>query len=341
MPSKTAANIIWRFKTTRSRKPRKRGGAPKKFDSKKIAQFVFQYLSDPCHSNSTLEQIQHKIWTNRNLLLNENITQPPSISWISKLLSSKLFHSKPITLKFASYEPQIRNSPQVIEERFQFANMIQQLSDTEVKCILFLDEHGYNLFTVRHRARSVQGERAVVKTPTAKCQNVTVTLTVSPTFGKIHIQILALSTTTETFNYFLKTLHYEWLQSDKIPSNLKAQTPLLFLDNLHAHKILPENKDLFLYNFLPKYSPFLNLAEPVNRVHKQHIRKYQQENVSEIIPFLENLHWGEKNNARCELLRKIGHIAWNSITDSSIQNMWHHIVWCYMPNCLNKELIHA
>lgn len=339
MPVKTTSNIIWRFKSTGIRAPRKRGGKPKKYDSKQLALTIFQHISDPLHSNSTLEELQQHVWNQRAHF--PGLESPPSVSWIEHLLKSNLFHSKPITLKYASLEPKSRNSPEVLEQRFEYYQWLQNLSVEEAQCLIFLDEHGFNLFTVKHRARSIQGTRSTIETPDVKCQNVTVTLAVSPVFGKISIQIIPFSTTKEIFNYFLQQLHIEWKSKSNIPGNITKLPPIIVLDNLRAHSIDASNLKLFQYHYLPKYSPFLNLAEPCNRLHKQLIRKFQREHLAEMIPYVQNLQWGEKNYSRVELLRKIGHFAWNKIQTQTINNFWGHIVSTYFNLCLKKEIIHA
>jgi len=331
MPFKTVENIIWRHKCTGEVEPKPKGGAHHiKYDKLQFVDLVFSFISD--HSNATLEEIQLYI---RNCHPEQ---EPPSISWIEQLLKSKLFHSKPITLKYASIEPHQRNSAEVIQQRFEFAIWINSLSISESQRLVFIDEHGYNLYTIKHRARSIQGERAVVLTPTTKSQTVSVSLAVSPVFGKIAIQIIPYSTTKETFQLFLNNLQQQWKSSEKIPLQIRQTDPIIVLDNLRSHYITQKQ---FILHYLPKYSPFLNLAEPCNRAHKQLIRKYQREHIQEIIPLLENLRWGEKTQTRIEMLRKIGHWAWNSLQDSTIHNCWHHILSCYFPDCLKKNPIKA
>ena len=198
MPIKTAKNIVWRYNSTGVSEPRKRGPRTCIFEKRIIARFVLDFLSNPAHSNSTLNEIQTEIFRHKQeLQISDSV---PSISWIEDLLKSKLFHSKPITLKYASIEPKIRNADDVIEQRFQYVSWLQSLSIEQAQTLIFLDEHGYNLFTIKHRARSIQGERASIIAPTVKGTNVTVTLAVSPVFGKLTIQILPYATTAQTFN---------------------------------------------------------------------------------------------------------------------------------------------
>jgi len=335
MPLKTTYNIIWRYKTTGTTTPIKRGGQRTKYDSQKIADFVFSLLSNPLYSNYTLEEIQQQIFKNKGtLLISDSV---PSISWLENLLKCKLFHSKPMTLKVATVEPICRNSENTLQARFEYVSWITSLSVSSAQQLIFVDEHGYNLCTVKKRARSVQGKRASVAVQLVKSQNVTVTLAVSPTYGKIFIQILQFPTTKDSFSNFLSRLHNAWVESSKIPQSLKSSSPIIVLDNLRAHFVDEEH---FQYKFLPKYSPFLNLAEPCNRSHKQYIRQYQRQHVDEILPYLEQLQWGEKLSARIELLRKIGHYAWKQISDQTIHNLWHHNISHYFPLCENKLVIH-
>jgi len=341
MPLKTTHNIIWRFKNSGVRVPQKRGGRRKLYNPCKIAQLVSEFISSSLHSNATLKEIQLYIWKHRTNILPKEIHTPPSEKWIDNLLKSTLYFAKPFTLKYASLEPSSRNTPETLEARYDFVEWVQQLSILESQTLVFMDEHGYNMFTVKRRARAPLGEHAVVRCPTVRCQNVTVTLAVSPVFGKISIRIISLPTTKETFNLFLTQLLTDWRNSKTVPETLRQCKPILVLDNLRAHVISAENKKEFQVKFLPKYSPFLNLAEPCNRAHKQEIRKYQREHIEEVLPYVENLHWGDKTYERLEFLRMIGHKCWKKIPDSIIHDCWHHILYSYFPKCLKKDIING
>jgi len=186
MPVKTAANIISKFKSAGKTFPNPRGNSHRKYDKKKISKFLAQYLE--FHSNSTLEEMKENIWENRDVLLEPSCTAP-SISWICNLLKQSLFDSKPITLKIASIDPMKRNSEETLQSRKQFVQWYNSLSDIDVKRLVWVDEHGFNFYTVKHRAWSRQGTPAVVRTPTAKGNLLSVILAVSGTFGKIFMEV--------------------------------------------------------------------------------------------------------------------------------------------------------
>ena len=81
-----------------------------------------------------------------------------------------------------------RNSSEVLHERAQFVRWYKLLSEDEKNCIVWVDEQWFNLWTVTHRARSLQGIKASIPVPTTKGKNVTIILAVS-IFGKVSMLV--------------------------------------------------------------------------------------------------------------------------------------------------------
>ena len=107
----------------------------------------------------------------------------------------------------------------------------------------------------------------------------------------------------------------EWYSLKQVPSHLKKIGPIVVLDNLRAH--LCDELSKTRYHFLPPYSPFLNLAEPINRDHKLGIRKLMR--YYRVIPnHLENVHRGGKGKQRVYFTQLLAHICWNEIPDNSL-----------------------
>ena len=156
----------------------------------------------------------------------------------------------------------------MIQKRVSFVLWYNSLSDDEKRCIVWVDEHGFNLWSVQHRARAKQGLKTSVQVATTKGRNVTVILAVSP-YGKVFMIPLDHATNSETFNSFLVYMKSQWINMKQIPEQKKG--PIVVLDNLSAHNCDELKKTR--HQWLPPYSPFLNLAEPINGDHKKGIRK--------------------------------------------------------------------
>ena len=330
MPVETARTIIKNFIKTGQIEPKKRGEPHQKYDKNQIAAFLFTFISDTKNSNSTLEEIRMEI---SNTLFNG--AQAPSCSWIYNLLKQPYFNSKPITLKIASMVPTRRNSPETLVERKEFVEWIQQLSATDLSRLVFVDEHGIQLYTVRHRARSVAGVPATVSVPTVKGKNVTNLLAVSVTFGKVTLMVTDEIVNSIIFTQFLTQLHKTWENSEKIPQKLKEIGPIIVLYNWSAHKV--ENT-LYTFHFLPKYSPFLNPTEFVNCDHKLGIRKLFHY-YKDFPEYLEQIQWGSKVKSTVKHCFQCSYMSWNCIPDSYIGKHWEHIQKTYFNSCLAKTPI--
>lgn len=336
MPKSTASTIISQFKKSQKCYPNPRGDSHKVFDKLKIAKFLDDYLSDTANSNSTLEEMKEEIWENRSELLSPTTPHPPSVSWICKLLSESLFDSKKITLKSVSVDPIRRNCDEVIQKRIEFVSWYNTLTDDDKRCIVWVDEHGFNLWSVRKKGRSKQGLKVTVPVATTKGNNVTIILAVS-TYGKVAMVPYDHGTDSATFNSFLAFMKKQWMDMREIPDHLKEKGPIVLLDNLAAHNCVELSKTR--HKFLPPYSPFLNVAEPINGDHKKGIRKLLK--YYKAIPeYMEQVKRGSKGKQRVHITQLFAHIAWNEIPNSYVSAHLNHIQKVYFPKCESGQQIH-
>lgn len=141
-----------------------------------------------------------------------------------------------------------------------------------------------------------------------------------------------------SFCEFLTHLKNAWDQNINIPVGIKQQGPIIVLDNLASH-VYNEKIEQISHFFLPPYSPFLNLAEPINRDHKLGIRKLLR-HFHQIPGYLEKLNWGIKKASSSHILQIIAHMGWNAIPNNYPQEHWKHIILNYFPSCLHSEEIH-
>ena len=175
---RTAQNIISRYNTTGQTTPKQRGGANNiRYDKALLIPFLLEFFSLPDHVEATLEEAQEAI-------VQANLHKPsgvPSISWISETL-----HNELITLKKVTVSPMKRNAPQTIIDRYNYVMWKKALTQKEQHRLVFLDEHGFDIWTHRSLGRSKKGSRVVSQRPSCRSVRCNNLLLVSPFYGKIH-----------------------------------------------------------------------------------------------------------------------------------------------------------
>ena len=332
MPHHTAANILSRYRRHGILFPQ-HASMYILYNKEKIAAFLYSYFSNPDHSIATLEEVRKEIWANKHRLLHKYCSKPPSESWICELLQQSLCNAKPITLKMVSLNPLKRNTYETIEARYNFVIWIETISSNDLKRLVWVDEHGFNFYTVKRRGWAVQGSPAVIQANTTKGKNITVLLAVSAEFGKIAMHALDQSTSKTNFSSFISSVLENWNSHSHIPKKLKQLGPIIVLDNLSSHGVVSE---LAQHYYLPAYSPFLNVAEPCNRDHKLGIRKLFRY-FNKIPQKLENVQWGKKRKQKVKYLQVIAHMAWNDLPNIYPRWHWEHIKKKYFHLCKDKK----
>lgn len=262
MPSKTAFGIIERFRDTGRRCPLKRGSSSTRYNASLIMDFVCNFLSKSSYSNFILADIQALIWQKRSLLL-KGCDTPPSIDWIARQLRFQLHWTR----KRATIEPQKRNNPEIIMERRNFVLWLSNLSHEDAQRLVWQDEHGVNYWTISNYGWSPKGTRVNVKVPSGKGHLLSVLQCSSIAYGKISMRTNRNSSTSQVFHSFCEEVLEAWDANTKIPPKIKALGPIMLIDGCSIHNrrfIHPR----MTFKKLPRYSPFMNLAEFVNREHK-------------------------------------------------------------------------
>jgi transposase len=313
IPKKTAYGIIESYKKTKRKFPRNRGSHSSYFNSVRIMKFVTNTLMNPKSSSLTLEELRALIWKNRKMLLPENCSRPPSTSWIEKKLRFEVGWSK----KKSSIEPYRRNYPPVLNERNRFVNWLEHLSTVDRKRLIWQDEHGVNFWTFLSRAWAPVGSRSSVQATSCQGHNLSVFQCVSIPFGKMYM-MTSESSNSMVFNSFCEGVYDSWKSHPNIPAKLKEMGPIMLLDNSKIHKKLEGSKYTIEFKFLPKYSPFMNVAEFVNREHKSKIRQaHRKPLLSGVVEKLEKKSWGEKGLSKSIYLEKLVHSSWKSVGDNA------------------------
>jgi hypothetical protein len=326
MNPKTAHNIISRYTTTGSIRPKIRGGANNiKYNKDDIIDFLLQFYSHHICDDATLEDVQ-------DALTDEGLGTP-SLYWICKELEGLM-----ITRKKLSISPLKRNCPEIMMERYDYVIWRSNLSEIDEARIVCFDEHGFGIWLKSHYGRSLAGEACFTQRPTQKNQYCTCPIAISK-FGKLLCTPFIGSINHEIFQKYILRLLDAWEYCELIPIEIRSLGPILLLDSasVHQHSINFLNNQI-QYRFFPRYSPFLNETELINNNHKLIIKSYLRNHREELTQ-LENLPWGEKITKRGEFLVNVALLAWGDISNETVSNCYTYIVEKYFSDCLNNKSI--
>ena len=187
----------------------------------------------------TLTQINH--------VLRRTLPVKPEIHdhTVSRTLGGMLFR-----VKLARPLPADRNRPDVLNKRVDYATWF--MSCAVVRHCVFVDECGYNIWTVRSHGRARQGERAYRQVCGQGGRNLTVTMAISPINGLVFSSAFVGGMNAALFDNFLTQAR----------TNLDPEESVIFVyDGARAHRN-PTVPALYTeLKMLPPYSPFLNIVE--------------------------------------------------------------------------------
>jgi len=266
--------------------------------------------------------------------LNDNLPNKPEVSTstIARSLDGML-----ITLKQAEDNPDARNTPQVIDQRVQYAEWF--LEDGVLGHCVFIDETGFNIWTRRSQGRAPRGVPARRIVHGQRGRNCNITFAISPEIGLVHHRIAFETVTRERFEEFLAATVREC-------SQLFPEDEPLFLifDNArpHVRAQLPEGTNpLIQIKFLPPYSPFLNSTEMAHSAFKAAVKR----NLA--LPGWQR-RVGNRQAAqqagvnlqqwRCDLLQEVALQNIDVITPAKC-TQWYNHSQTYLPRCLARQEI--
>lgn len=231
----------------------------------------------------------------------------------------------------------------VIWQRALFVDWYDSLTNIDQSRLVWFDEHGVNMWTVRRRGRSLKGDRVDIPAPTYKGTNCTVLQATSASFGKLCMQAVFDSADADIFKKFIEGLLKEWHSSKKIPSEIRCLGPIILLDNATPHTSALSQKSFpttFEYHLLPPNSPFMNAAEPVNRAHKMLLRKYHRRQLHEF-KAIDSAKWGTKMASRFKIFEDAIYAAWKDLPDEYPNHFLKHLEEDYFPRVRACEEIHG
>ena len=312
----TAYNIV-----RRGLAPRERGGAHNRILDNEIIECGVELLEQ--NPLMTLKEL--------NVKIHATLNKPPfSDQSLAKWLDGQI-----ITLKLARDVPAQRNSPEVIDERFQYAHWLMS-PDVVNETKFFIDEFGVNIFTRRSQGRSARGDRVYRKIAGQKGPNITVCIAVSPTLGLAHYSVAAGGQTRDRFISFLQVLCGNFL----IENGMNASGVCVF-DNAKPHANL-ENMDipgLLAIKQLPRYSPFLNMAENAISSWKSAYKSQIAEQMSIFINPSDTVRAGRSlHQYRIDKVSEIVCSTSSVITQQKCFEWYNHSL-TRLPECLSRAHI--
>ena len=287
-------------------------------------EYLVKLLGGPNHADATLEE--RRAATSLGQQVGLGIEPAPSRTTMSEWLDGVL-----ITIKKANPVPSERNSDRVKNMRKEYAEWYLALGDRK-KNVVFIDEHGMNLWTRRSRARSRRGQPAHVTVPSQKGRNITITGAISFEFGLFLIEMTQGAATKESFRSTAANLREIWEE--------KSNEGMIFvLDNCRAHS-KPDLVELLAgtpheVKLLPPWSPFLNPIEEVFSVHKSKIKALFRERRRDIVA-IDFEPQGQKVVHRLQAAMQACDDGWEQI--GNVGNFFHHME-TYFPACIEKSTI--
>lgn len=201
-----------------------------------------------------------------------------------------------LSFKKAYFYPTERNSPEKIQQRYEWAlNYSETDLDFQSNCV-FIDEAAFHVNLKRTMAWSKKGERAIVVTPTTRAQTTTILGAISPQ-GVINVKLrrpfqasskkrklqneatkasgstakkITGTVTGHYFNFIASTL-------DVLDKHEQFKGFYLVMDNIPIHKNVAIER--YIVNrgygcvYLPPYSPELNPIEQFWSVVKSKLKR--------------------------------------------------------------------
>lgn len=253
IPRSTAYDIKRRYDSTGQMTRAAKGGAINTKISSSALQALLDWVDN--EADVTLRSLSSKILAQFGITL--------SMSTISRVLTKNGF-----TLKLLRTIPECRNSPDVIAARRCYANELMSNPPIDRRCIIWVDETGFNLHLRRKYGRAPSGLRANVVVANSRGRNISICAAMSEE-GFLFHNVHNGAYTAMLFVEFLEGL-FEKL------SLMGRRNCLIILDNVRFHHsaIVADCATRFSHTlfFLPAYSPMLNPIESLFGKWKTSIR---------------------------------------------------------------------
>ncbi|GFO48713.1 replication protein a 70 kda DNA-binding subunit [Plakobranchus ocellatus] len=285
-----------------------RGGLRSVKMSQEMLETVIAIVSDP--PDYTLTMINQE--------LRVRLPGAPHVtpSTISNVLKGQL-----ITMKKLEDVPAERNSERTKAQRRDFATWL--LQNAQRYNFIYIDEAGINIWTKRTRGRARQGDRAVRIVQGRRGQNLTMTFAVNVLNGLVYHELHQGGMTAERFNQFLL--------ETSLQCNPGQEVCFIF-DNARAHGRAAEANlpSQFEIQYLPPYSPFLNICENAFALWKQALKT----RLAEVRHDLLDQPFNERMATLAQLAEQETAVVTPNAMAAAFKGMQ-----AYMPRCFDMENI--
>lgn len=201
-----------------------------------------------------------------------------SLSTINRAL--KTFH---YSFKRISFVPERRNTPQIIQTRFEYAIRYNRIMFEREK-IFFIDEYGIQVNSRTSYGRSVKNTRATKIKAQLRGRNYSVAAAMN--VNSLYLfQIQDRPFNTVHFCEFITTL-INHLHNDNIQGAFFVMDNVRFHTNEEVVNLIRSHGHFEV--FLPAYSPFLNPIEELFNQWKHIIKRTQPTNEDELYAAIHN-----------------------------------------------------
>lgn len=316
VPQANVRAIIRKFETTgRTERLPMGGNNPRKLTRESKDFLVMIVEANPF---LTLDQINAEFRNQTNI----NVCR----STIANALDGEL-----ITLKIATKDAdvnELRNTPENIETRAQFANWFINLPPETV--IVYVDESGYNIHCRRTQGRALIGRRVRRVVHAQRGQALNVILGISPITGLVYYESKHGTVDGPNFQEYINNL------CRNLP-NQNGERCVVIMDGarIHGNIVVPEEfQDLVTLRVLPPYSPFLNPCENAFSCFKFSVKRQlvDPQLQAELAHPPEGTNMGQW---RLMILERCAVIGMNEITALKCAG-WYRKMMGYIPDCLNS-----
>lgn len=296
---KTVYSVKWHYEKSGSSAARPRGGCHQPKLNEEQKQFVIDATKEDC--TLTLKRLLQ--------MLSERFDVNVSHQTISRVLRGFHFSLKRVRKKAVTAE-----EARVVEQRRRYAMWLNGLTKKEKKKLVFVDETGFAVLMRRFTGYSPVGKRAIKAVQAIRTTNYTVfAATTHSTMIPFIVQNKPGNTVT--FLAFVKHL-INYMKRRKMKNMTFIADNVVFHHSPRVRDAI--EKPGHTIQFLPPYSPFLNMIDNIFSQWKERVRGGNPKNEAELMQLIQE--------------------SSQTITPDNTKAFFKHMLE-YVPKCINGEII--
>jgi transposase len=261
----TVLRVITAYKEDGRVGAKPRGGNRPKKATPQIQEKIRELIDE--NNSITLQAIRERLRSEDGVVL--------SCPTINRTISDFNY-----SLKVLSPVPALRNDPETIAMRYEYAiQFLSLLPSMDGENFFFLDELGFNISMRARRGRSPVGQRAVTVVQALRSRNISVCCAINK-HSTVYFEKQSTAFNRESFSRFMTVL------MDKVEGT-GVKPAVFIMDNVRFHKVEEVREGVerrgHILLFLPRYSPFLNPIENMFAQWKQHVRGLNSQDEQELL----------------------------------------------------------